>query len=152
MALQQSGRGAEAEAELQQVLQREPQHAAARLQLGYMKLSEGDMQAATASLETFVSSSAGVSRSMLGAGKVYLALALVGGQQQRAQKVLREGLTLHRNLQHVWAEIESSLGSQPTAAVQRLRGICDLDLTSQQARQVLGMLAQIHSRGDIASA
>merc|ERR1719271_1971268 len=117
-----------------------------------MKLSDGDMQAATASLETFVSSSAGVSRSMLGAGKVYLALALVGGQQQRAQKVLREGLALHRNLQHVWAEIEGTLAGQPVAAVQRLRGICDLDLSSQQARQVLGMLAQVHNRTDIANA
>lgn len=149
LALQQSGRGAEAEKELKQVLREEPHNALARLQLGYMKLSDGDLQAAIASLEVVVTSSAGVSRSMLGAAKVYLALALAGAQQQQAEKFLKEALALHRNLQHVWSEIENSLANQPTAAVQRLRGICDLDLSSQQARQVLGMLAQVHKRSDI---
>merc|ERR1719197_205094 len=77
---------------------------------------------------------------------------MAGTQQQRAERMLKEGLAMHRNLQHVWAEIESSLAHQPTAAVQRLRGICDLDLSSPQARQVLGLLAQVHNRADIANA
>merc|ERR1719247_2530575 len=104
MALQQSGRAAEAEAELQQVLQHEPHHANARLQLGYMQLTKGDAQAVS-SLEAAVSIS-GAPRTVLSAGKIYLALALGSTAQQRAEQVLKEGLSLHRNLLHVWSEIE----------------------------------------------
>merc|ERR1719424_1953293 len=69
MALRQSGRSTEAEAELQQVLLREPQHPQARQQLGYMKLLDGDGQAAAACFEAVVASSTGVSRGLLGAVK-----------------------------------------------------------------------------------
>jgi tetratricopeptide (TPR) repeat protein/tRNA A-37 threonylcarbamoyl transferase component Bud32 len=146
MALQQSGRLSEAESELQLVLQHEPQHANARLQLGYMQLSKGDSQAAC-SLEAIMGSST-ASRSVLGAAKIYLAMALSSNQQQHAEQVLKEGIALHRNLQHVWGDIESS-PVQPAVAVQKLRGICDLDLTSQQAKQLLALLAQVHGRSDI---
>mmetsp|Transcript_116458 Transcript_116458/g.184312 ORF Transcript_116458/g.184312 Transcript_116458/m.184312 type:complete len:1217 (-) Transcript_116458:29-3679(-) len=150
MALQQSGRASEAEAELQQVLLHEPQHALARLQLGYLELLSSNAQAVS-SFEAVVNRP-GVSRSLVASAKVYLALALASNQHHGAEKSLKEGLALHRNLQHVWGEIANSLASQPTVAVQRLRGICDLDLTSQQARQLLSMLAQVHERADIARA
>ncbi|CAE8723195.1 unnamed protein product, partial [Polarella glacialis] len=54
MALQQSGQAREAEAELMAVLQRNPQHCAARLQLAYCQLSAGDSARAAAILEALL--------------------------------------------------------------------------------------------------
>lgn len=151
MALQGSGRGAEAESELNAVLQRSPTNAQARLQLGYIQLSREDPKA-VATLEAVVTGS-NASRSALGAAKVYLSLALESINQSRSssrsERVLKEGLQLHRNLQHVWREIENGSVDQPLEAVQRLRGICDLDLTSLQARMLLGMLARVSDRSDL---
>jgi len=164
-ALQQSGRDREAHAELQEVLARDPQHVAARLQLGYLQLSANDHRA-VATLESAVSSTS-ASRSALGAAKVYLSLALdsedrygslgstmavgsgPGRQGQRAEQVLREGLSLHKNLQCVWRELERGGCDRPLAAMQRLRGICDLDLTTQQAKQLLQLLARASGRSDL---
>ncbi|CAE8632472.1 unnamed protein product, partial [Polarella glacialis] len=65
--------------------------------------------------------------------------------------VAKEGLSSHRNLQTVWREIEGGqYSSQPLAAVQRLRGICDLDLNSVQAKQLLQLLAGALGRADLA--
>jgi len=151
LALQQSGRHSEAERELEAVLRHDAQNATAQLQLGYMQLVNGDARAAS-TLEVVITGTA-ASRSLVGAAKVYMALALdspeQNSSQRRSEKVLKEGLSLHRNLQHVWHEIETGLASQPLAAVQRLRGICDLDLTSLQAKQLLRMLAQVMGRTDI---
>jgi len=145
MALQQSGQSPEAEAELEAVLQRDPTNAWAQLQLGYAQLCRGDPCAANA-LESVVADAAGASRSELGAAKVYLALSIDAFPERdgprHADMCVKEGLSLHRNLQHVWKEIEAGLANKPTAAVQRLRGICDLDLTSGQARQLLKVLAR----------
>jgi len=155
MALRQSGRGAEATAELEAVLQREPQHAAARLQLGYAQLSEGDNGRAAGTLQA-AAQGASSTRSVLGSAKVYLAMALdlTAGDhesQKGADQMLKDGLSLHRNLQHVWREVEGTLAAQPVAAVTKLRGICDLDLTSQQARQLLAMLARAAGQSESAS-
>jgi len=93
-----------------------------------------------------------IPRSQLGTAKAYLALALDGqpDRQHRASALAKESLSLHRNLQTVWTEIESGkYCSQPVEAVQRLRGICDLDLTSTQARQLLQLLAAATGRQDL---
>merc|ERR1719282_600877 len=154
MVLQQNGKNSEAEAEFEEILQCDPQNSASRLQLGYSQLCRGDPCAA-ATLEALVLNPC-VSRSYLGAAKVYLALALDSnielGGQRRADNVIKEGLSLHQNLQHVWREIENGLASQPVAAVQKLRGICDLDLTSLQARQLLRLLARAMGRADLSRA
>jgi len=156
MALHQSGRSTDAEKELDGVLQRDPQNAMARMQLGYMQLCNNDPKAAK-TLEGVLTHTR-AARSSLGSAKVYLALALESlpdmGTYQRADRVVKEGLSLHRNLQHVWREIEGGLATQqgPLAAIQRLRGICDLDLNSAQARQLLGMLARAMGRADITRA
>jgi len=154
MALAGTGRGAEAETELGSILQRSPQNAAARLALGYMQLSREDPKA-VATFEAVITGSS-ASRSTLGAAKVYLALALESLNMSRASarsdRVLKEGLQLHRNLQHVWNEVEQGLGDQPLEAVQRLRGICDLDLTSMQARLLLTLLARSMGRSDLSRA
>jgi len=139
-------------------LGRDPKNPAARLQLGYIQLTRSD-PSCVSSLESVVSGPSVVSRSILGSAKVYLALALDahGNQRdarsdQRVDQLLKEGLVQHRNLQHVWQEIEMGLASQPVAAVQRLRGICDLDLTTLQAQQLLRLLAQAFCRADLARA
>jgi tetratricopeptide (TPR) repeat protein/tRNA A-37 threonylcarbamoyl transferase component Bud32 len=153
MALNATGRGAEAESELGAVLQRSPHNAMARLQLGYMQLSRDDPKA-VATLEAVVTGST-ANKSTLGAAKIYLALALESlnmSRNSRAERVVKEGLILHRNLQHVWKEVEEGLADQPLEAVQRLRGICDLDLTSYQARTLLGLLAKATGRSDLSRA
>lgn len=155
MVLHHSGRAQEAEAELQAVLRQDPRNAVAKLQLGYALLSRAETKAIPI-LEGLVTG-AGVSnaaglgststRSELGAAKVYLAMAYHtsgdgGGHPEKIRQLVTDALALHKNLRHVWAEIESRLAQNPTDAVQRLRGICDLDLTSVQARQLLLILAQ----------
>eukprot|EP00928_Gymnodinium_smaydae_P010166 TRINITY_DN13815_c0_g1_i2.p1 TRINITY_DN13815_c0_g1~~TRINITY_DN13815_c0_g1_i2.p1 ORF type:complete len:537 (-),score=125.38 TRINITY_DN13815_c0_g1_i2:102-1712(-) len=154
-ALHQLGRGREAVAELESVLQRNPQHVQALMQLGYLQLCGGDARAVqTLEVAAFGSSASG---STLGAAKVYLALALDLNPELCArgkpEQVLREGLSTHKNLQFVWQEIEQGLGLRhPVAAVQKLRGICDLDLTSGQARQLLLLLANAQGNADLANA
>merc|ERR1719362_237269 len=157
-ALQQSGRDREAHAEVQEVLRRHPQNVSARLLLGYLQLLAGDRRASS-TLESALSGSS-APRSTIGAAKIYLAMALdaerrssgssvTTNQGRRAEQVLKEGLTLHRNLQVVWRDLERSLLDQPpSAAVQRLRGICDLDLTSLQARHLLQLLVRMTGRAD----
>lgn len=149
--MQQSGQDQEAEVELGAVLQREPKNAAALLQLGYCQLLRGDGRA-VATLEKLVTG-AGASRSQVGAAKMYLSMALDCSSdpsaQQRADVVAKEGLSLHRNLQHVWHDIQRGQDSEPVAAVQKLRGLCDLDLTSSQARQLLRLLARATGRSDM---
>eukprot|EP00929_Paragymnodinium_shiwhaense_P112726 TRINITY_DN80995_c0_g1_i1.p1 TRINITY_DN80995_c0_g1~~TRINITY_DN80995_c0_g1_i1.p1 ORF type:complete len:782 (-),score=98.70 TRINITY_DN80995_c0_g1_i1:215-2560(-) len=155
MALHQSGRAREAALELEAVLQRSPQHAGALLQLGYLQLCQGDARAvSTLDVAAFGVNASG---STLGSAKVYLALASdlhpERSSRGRPEQVLREGLAEHKNLQCVWQEIEHGLGArQPLAAVQKLRGICDLDLSSSQARQLLRLLAQAFGRSDLAHA
>merc|ERR1719424_953256 len=73
-------------------------------------------------------------------------------RNNRSERVVREGLELHKNCQHVWHEVEQGLADQPLEAVQRLRGICDLDLSSLQARSLLGLLARAHGRSDLSRA
>jgi len=157
-ALQQSGRDREAHAEVQEVLRRHPQNVSARLLLGYLQLLAGDKRASS-TLESALSGSS-APRSTIGAAKIYLAMALdaerrssgssvTTNQGRRAEQVLKEGLTLHRNLQVVWRDLERSLLDQPpSVAVQRLRGICDLDLTSLQARHLLQLLVRMTGRAD----
>ncbi|CAJ1437157.1 unnamed protein product, partial [Effrenium voratum] len=150
VALQQSGRAREAEEELMSVLQSHPQHALARLQLAYCQLLGGNANRAGAILEGLLASRASLPRSLLGCAKVYLALALAEQQRtQRASSLAQEALTAHRNLQTVWREIESGQQSG-TGALQRLRGICDLDLTAAQARQLLQLLAAAANRPELA--
>ncbi|CAJ1330716.1 unnamed protein product [Effrenium voratum] len=162
VALQQSGRAREAEEELMSVLQSHPQHALARLQLAYCQLLGGNANRAGAILEGLLASRASLPRSLLGCAKVYLALALAEQQRtQRASSLAQEALTAHRNLQtawdpgscggdrQVWREIESGQQSG-TGALQRLRGICDLDLTAAQARQLLQLLAAAANRPELA--
>lgn len=152
MALQGSGRTREAEEELMSLLQRHPQHGAARLQLAYCQLTAGDASRAAAILEALLAGQSTLSRTMLGCAKIYLALAL-GEQpdrQQRAQVLAKEGLSAHQNLQSVWREIEGGQhNSKPLEAVQRLRGICDLDVTSAQAKLLLHLLAGATGRTDL---
>jgi len=153
MALNASGRGAEAESELGAVLQRSPQNAMARLQLGYMQLSRDDPKA-VATFEAVVTGSS-ANKSTLGSAKIYLALALESlnmSRNSRSERVVKEGLELHKNCQHVWHEVEEGLADQPLEAVQRLRGICDLDLSSLQARTLLSLLARAHGRSDLSRA
>mmetsp|Transcript_77524 Transcript_77524/g.136749 ORF Transcript_77524/g.136749 Transcript_77524/m.136749 type:complete len:1064 (+) Transcript_77524:137-3328(+) len=152
LAMHQSGRSREAEEELMALLQRHPQYAPARLQLAYFQLASGDSSRAAAILEALLAGQSSIPRSQLGTAKVYLALALEDqpDRQHRAQSLAKESLSLHRNLQTVWKEIDSGkYGSQPVEAVQRLRGICDLDLTSSQARQLLQLLAGATGRQDL---
>lgn len=156
-ALQQSGRDRDAHTELQEVLRHDPQNVSARLLLGYLQLTSGDKRA-VATLEGAVAG-ASAPRSVVGAAKVYLSLALdaerragVGGSAtaRRAEEALKEGLALHRNLQVVWRDVERTLLDQPpTTAVQRLRGICDLDLTSLQARLLLKLLVRSTGKTDL---
>mmetsp|Transcript_121286 Transcript_121286/g.387569 ORF Transcript_121286/g.387569 Transcript_121286/m.387569 type:complete len:1148 (+) Transcript_121286:146-3589(+) len=158
MALQQSGQAREAELELWEALQQDPQSAAARLQLGYCQLCNGDAAQAVGTLEV-LDSGLGILRSQLGAAKAYMALALdspvaLGALPQphvlhRAEDAIRECLVLHQNLRHVWSEIESGPVSNPVEAVQRLRGICDLDLTSMQAKQLLRLMSRSSGRTDL---
>jgi len=153
MALNSSGRGAEAESELATVLTRNPANAVGRLQLGYMQLSRDDPKA-VATFEAVITGSA-ANKSTLGSAKIYLALALENlnmSRNSRSERVVKEGLELHRNLQHVWREVEQGLADQPLEAVQRLRGICDLDLSSLQARTLLSLLARAHGRSDLSRA
>merc|ERR1719162_2101762 len=153
MALNATGRGVEAESELGAVLQRSPQNALARLQLGYMQLSRDDPKA-VGTFESVITGSA-ANKSTLGSAKVYLGLALSNlnmSRNDRAERVVQEGVQLHRNLQHVWEEVERGLADQPLEAVQRLRGICDLDLSSLQARTLLALLARAYGRSDLSRA
>jgi len=156
-AFQQTGRDREAHAELQEILRHDPQNVQARLLMGYLQLTSGDKRAVS-TLESAVTGSS-APRSIVGAAKVYLALALdaerragVGGSAagRRAEEALKEGLALHRNLEVVWRDLERTLLDQPpTTGVQRLRGICDLDLTSLQARLLLKLLVRSTGRADL---
>lgn len=153
VALLQSGQGSDAEAELEAVIQRHPQHAATRLQRGYCYLLANSFREAVVSFEAALQCP-GALKSELGASKIYLSLALDSvSDVRRAEVIAREGLGLHKNLQHVWREIESGQhSSQPLAAVQRLRGLCDLDLNSMQARQLIRVLARATDRPELARA
>eukprot|EP00439_Symbiodinium_sp_Y106_P025282 s1329_g3.t1 len=55
-------------------------------------------------------------KSLAGAARVYLALALdaheLGDNQLRAEQLVREGLPMHRNLEHVWRAQERLLPQQ----------------------------------------
>eukprot|EP00927_Polykrikos_kofoidii_P072465 TRINITY_DN68580_c0_g1_i1.p1 TRINITY_DN68580_c0_g1~~TRINITY_DN68580_c0_g1_i1.p1 ORF type:complete len:787 (+),score=121.84 TRINITY_DN68580_c0_g1_i1:96-2456(+) len=154
MALHQSGRGREALMELEAVLQHSPQNAPALLQLGYSQLCANDPRAvSTLEVAAFGTSASG---STLGAAKIYLALALNMQPERsscgRPEQVLREGLAEHRNLKCVWQEIDQGLGARdPVASVQKLRGICDLDLSTAQARQLLSLLAAATGRSDLST-
>jgi len=95
-----------------------------------------------------------VAGSTLGASKVYLALALDlladnANGTCRPERVLKEALALHRNLQHLWKEVESGATEHPAQAVQLMRSICDLDLTTFQARALLHLLARTAQRRDL---
>lgn len=137
-------------------MQQDSQNVNARVQLGYIYLLCGDRRAVT-TLEGVVFGS-GASRSLLGAAKIYLSLALhqqcgeKGGNRTRSHQLAKEGLSLHKNLQCVWSDIGNGLEEMPLACIQRLRGICDLDLTSTQARQLLELLAQALGRTRVTQA
>lgn len=157
MAMQQTGHAKDAEVELKDLLRRNPQDSEVCVLLGYLQLCSGNSSAAT-TLQEAVSqtSSRGVRKSLAGMAKIYLALAMdsqeLGDSQVRAEQLVREGLAQHRNLQHVWRAQEKLLPQQPppyTAAVQQLRGICDLDLTTLQARRLLALLARCSGRHDL---
>lgn len=156
-ALLQSGREREAEAELEAVLLQNPNEGSARLLLGYAQVCKNDPRAAM-TLEAVLSTPC-CSQTLVGTAKAYLALALESRAERaydraagrRAEATVKESLGAHRNLQQVWRDIESA-PCQPLEAVQRLRGICDLDLTSAQAKQLLRLLARAHGRADFAAA
>ncbi|CAE8709509.1 unnamed protein product, partial [Polarella glacialis] len=103
-AMQQSGRSAEAEADLQELLRRNPADAEAWVLLGYLQLSSGD-QRAVATLQEAVSRSSlpTSSPSIAGAAFVYLGLALDGdrGEGPQAASLVLKGLAKHRNLECV---------------------------------------------------
>eukprot|EP00930_Biecheleria_cincta_P033408 TRINITY_DN23139_c0_g2_i1.p1 TRINITY_DN23139_c0_g2~~TRINITY_DN23139_c0_g2_i1.p1 ORF type:complete len:806 (+),score=148.00 TRINITY_DN23139_c0_g2_i1:296-2419(+) len=154
LAMHQSSRNSDAITELQELLRRHPRSVEVALQLGYVQLSSGDPNAAH-TLQDAVSraSAEPVPRSLAGSANVYLALALDSQEratsQHRAEQLARDGLALHRNLEFVWRAQEKALQQQQppyTAAVQQLRGICDLDLTSLQARRLLALLARATGR------
>lgn len=135
---------------------RNPKHIAAQLQLGYLHLTTGNAGAVAISMLERVAGSSSASRSARGAAKVYLSLALdrerASWQQDyghsQPEQLLREGLALHKNLQCVWQEIDKEASAdRPLLAVQRLRGVCDLDLTSVQARQLLQLLLRTAGGG-----
>jgi len=157
-ALQQSGRDGEAESELEAVVSKDPSMLSARVQLGYLQLSANDPRSVKTLEMATNSTPHTASKSLLGAAKVYLALALEAEDRRFGRshnqsgrspiQVLREGLTLHVNLQCVWRELEKGACDRPVAAVQRLRGICDLDLTSIQARHLLQLLYRSSGRTD----
>lgn len=154
LALHQSSRNSEAITELQELLRRHSRSIEVALQLGYVQLSAGDPNAANTLQEAVARASAEpVPRSLAGSANIYLALALDSQEraasQNRAEQLARDGLALHRNLEHVWRAQEKALPQQQppyTAAVQQLRGICDLDLTSLQARRLLALLARASGR------
>ncbi|CAE8638707.1 unnamed protein product, partial [Polarella glacialis] len=87
------------------------------------------------------------SPSIAGAAFVYLGLALDGdrGEGPQAASLVLKGLAKHRNLECVWRSIEAAHQPSP-AVIQKLRGICDLDLTTQQARRLLSLLARASGR------
>lgn len=159
VALHQNGQTQQARRELEILLQGHPNEASARLQLGYCQLCSMEFAAAVSTLEEVLLNPA-TSRSQLGATKVYIAIALemegnLGPRnvQSRSEALVREGLCLHKNLQHIWQQIETGqLASKGVAAVQQLRAICDLDLTSVQARSLLRILSQISGRPELAPA
>ncbi|CAK0808735.1 unnamed protein product [Prorocentrum cordatum] len=152
--LQQSGSLQEAERELQQALDCHPCDPGAQLQLGYCQLLGGRAEAIS-TLEELLRRE-GAPRSVLGAARVYLALALDAhqppGHERSVEALLGEALGLHRNLARVWRDAEAGDADQAAAAVQRLRGICDLDLNTLQARQLLRLLALRAGRADLARA
>eukprot|EP00435_Cladocopium_sp_Y103_P025948 s815_g6.t1 len=140
LAKQQSGHILEAEEELMSILQSNPQHGQARLQLAYCKMCSSNAPRAAAILEGLLASKAPLPRSQLGCAKAYLALALAQQRRERAVNLAKEAVLVHRNLQTVWQGIQSSrLGGRE--AVQRLRGICDLDLNVNQANELLQLLS-----------
>eukprot|EP00429_Kryptoperidinium_foliaceum_P018991 CAMPEP_0176027110 /NCGR_PEP_ID=MMETSP0120_2-20121206/13291_1 /TAXON_ID=160619 /ORGANISM="Kryptoperidinium foliaceum, Strain CCMP 1326" /LENGTH=1125 /DNA_ID=CAMNT_0017360315 /DNA_START=128 /DNA_END=3503 /DNA_ORIENTATION=- len=160
MALQQTGQIREAEGELEEASRADPDSALAKLQWGYCLLCLGEGDRAAAILEAVRCVCA--LQSQLGAAKVYFALAtdssaVVGGgrepdggrRQSAAEQAIRDSLRLHRNLSHVWGQVEGGELPNPLEAVQRLRGICDLDLTTLQAKQLLRLLARASGRRDL---
>lgn len=159
MAMQQSGRAKDAEVELRDLLRRNPQDSEVCVLLGYLQLCSGNSSAASTLQEAVSQTTAQATRkSLAGTAKIYLALALdsqgqdLADGQVRAEQLVREGLKQHRNLQHVWRAQEKLLHQQQppyTAAVQQLRGICDLDLTTLQARRLLALLARSGGRHDL---
>jgi len=157
MAMQQTGLAKDAEVELRDLHRRNPQDSEVCVLLGYLQLCLGN-SSATTTLQDAVAqtSSRALRKSLAGMAKIYLALALdsqeLGDSQVRAEQLVREGLGLHRNLQHVWRAQEKLLPQQQppyTAAVQQLRGICDLDLTTLQARRLLALLARCSGRHEL---
>lgn len=154
LGLHQSSRNSEAITELQELLRRHSRNVEVALQLGYVQLSSGDPNAADTLQDAVTRASAQqVPRSLAGAANIYLALALDSQEraasQNRAEQLARDGLALHRNLEYVWRAQEKALQQQQppyTAAVQQLRGICDLDLTTLQARRLLALLARATGR------
>lgn len=157
MALHQTGQLRDAERELDEALRADPASPIARLQLGYCRLCLGDHVRAMATLEVLDGSGTGALRSQLGAAKAYMALAMEmqverGGdayQQRFAEEAVRSALSFHRNLEHIWSEIEGGAVANPLEAVQRLRGICDLDLTTLQAKSLLRLMARASDRADL---
>jgi len=153
MALQQTGRLEDAEMELRELLRHQPKDCETLTLLGYLQLSSGSSAIPTLQEAVSQSNTSPTRKSLAGAARVYLALALdaheLGDNQLRAEQLVREGLPMHRNLEHVWRAQERLLPQQQppyTSAVQQLRGICDLDLTTLQARRLLALLARSSGR------
>jgi len=141
MALHGTGRIKEAEMEFCNLLHRDPRNPEARLQLGYLQYTAGDPRAIK-NLQD-VMSMTGCAPSILGAARVYCAMAMdsTAGTADKVDRLLKEGLQQHKNLRHVWRELEDGV-LDPQQAVQRFRSICDLDLNSSQARHLLQLLGR----------
>jgi len=141
-ALHHSGCSGAALAELSSMLEQHPQHSQAQLLLGYLQLSSGDPMAVTTLNE--LSRLQGLSRSIAGAAKIYLALALsfhpCGSHHDLARGFALQGLRLHASLQSTWTEIEKRQRG-PVEAARRLRRVTDLDLTCPQSRELAYLLA-----------
>lgn len=153
MAKYWSGRSVEAVHELTDILEKNPRQPAVRLQLGYIQLSCMDPHS-IAMLEAIQSMPA--AGNVLGASRAYLALALyyfcedqTHDLSARMKQLLQEGLSLHRNLHALWRQIETSISRQAAHAIQLMRCICDLDLTTLQAETLLSLLARASGRKDL---
>jgi len=125
----------------------EKNHALALVRLGYCRLLSNDHQDATQLFQRALQQRCGtvaLPRSVKGTARVYMALSLMGQQDvSGALFQLGEARKNHKNFAEVCSTAKDVIvKGSCEGLVERLRAICDLDVNTAQAWQLVHLLAK----------
>lgn len=137
----------QAEASFRKALSIEKNHALALVRMGYCKLLNNDQSEAATLFQLALQQRCGtvaLPQSVKGTARVYLALALMGQQDISAALLhLGESKKSHKNFREVCTHAkEAIVKGECEGLVNRLKAICDLDVNTAQAWQLVHLMAK----------